>query len=80
VDVDRAEAAELDQLPGIGPALARRIVADREANGGFGSLAELQRVKGIGPALTAKLAPYVTFSAPLRPTHTSESRRQGAHP
>lgn len=70
IDVDRASAAELVQLPGIGPALAARIVADREANGGFGSVEGLQRVRGIGPALAAKLAPFVTFSAPVRPPET----------
>jgi predicted flap endonuclease-1-like 5' DNA nuclease len=66
VDLDRADSASLDVLPGIGPALAARIVADREANGAFGSLEQLQRVKGIGPALAARLAPHVTFSAPSR--------------
>lgn len=62
VDVDLAGVEELDKLPGIGPALAARIVEDREANGPFGSLERLQRVKGVGPALAAKLQPHVTFS------------------
>ncbi|MCC7003971.1 MAG: helix-hairpin-helix domain-containing protein [Gemmatimonadaceae bacterium] len=62
VDVDLAGPEELDRLPGIGPALAARIVADREAKGPFGSLEQLQRVKGVGPALAAKLQPHVTFS------------------
>jgi DNA uptake protein ComE-like DNA-binding protein len=66
VDLDRADSATLDLLPGIGPALASRIVADRDANGAFGSLEALQRVKGIGPALTARIAPHVTFSTPGR--------------
>lgn len=63
VDVDRADSATLDLLPGIGPALAARIVADRELNGPFGSLDALQRVRGIGPALAKRLEPVVTFSA-----------------
>lgn len=67
IDVDRASAAELDRLPGIGPALAQRIVEDREANGAFGSVEALQRVRGIGPALAARLAPLVTFSGLPRP-------------
>lgn len=67
IDVDRANAAELDRLPGIGPALAQRIIADREANGPFGSVEALQRVRGIGPALAARLAPLVTFSGLPRP-------------
>ncbi len=62
LDLDLAGAEDLDRLPGIGPALAARIVADREANGPFGSLEQLQRVKGVGPALAAKLQPHVTFS------------------
>jgi competence protein ComEA len=62
VDLDLAGLEDLDRLPGIGPALAARIVADREAKGPFGSLEQLQRVKGVGPALAAKLQPYVTFS------------------
>jgi competence protein ComEA len=65
--VDRAGAAELDRLPGIGPALAERIIEDREANGPFGSVDGLQRVRGIGPALAARLAPLVTFSGLPRP-------------
>lgn len=62
VDLDYAGAEELDRLPGIGPSLAARIVADRDSAGPFGSLEGLQRVRGIGPALAAKLAPLVTFS------------------
>lgn len=66
IDLDRAGADELNRLPGIGPALASRIVADREANGPFGSIEEFQRVRGVGPALSARIAPHVTFSAPPR--------------
>jgi competence protein ComEA len=62
VDVDRATARELQALPGIGPALAARIVAYRDSNGPFGSLARLQQVKGIGPAKARKLDSLVTFS------------------
>src|SRR5690348_11164225 len=68
VDLDRASAAEIERLPRIGPVLARRIVADRDSLGPFGSLTELQRVKGVGPAMAKNLAPYVTFS--LRPRHS----------
>lgn len=70
IDVDVAPAAELDRLPGIGPALAGRIVADREANGPFGSVQALQRVRGVGPALADRVAPYVTFSRSPRPIQT----------
>jgi competence ComEA-like helix-hairpin-helix protein len=58
LDLNRASAVDLQQLPGIGPALARRIVAYRDSTGGFRSLDELGRVSGIGPVLRARLTPY----------------------
>jgi DNA uptake protein ComE-like DNA-binding protein len=61
VDMDRATAAEIEQLPRIGPATAQRIVANRDSLGPFGSLAGLKRVKGIGPASLARLAPLISF-------------------
>ena len=48
IDIDLASAAEIETLRGVGPALAKRIVADRDSLGPFGSTDELQRVKGIG--------------------------------
>jgi competence protein ComEA len=62
IDLDVAGAAEIETLPRIGPALAQRIVADREAAGPFGSLEGLRRVRGIGAATASLLAPLVTFS------------------
>lgn len=49
VDLNGADVAALDALPGIGPSTAAKIVADREANGPFGSTDDLGRVAGIGP-------------------------------
>lgn len=62
LDVDRAPASELQRLPGIGPALAARIMAYRDSNGPFGSLDRLRRVRGIGPATVARLDSLVRFS------------------
>lgn len=67
VDVDAASAQELEALPRIGPALARRIVANRDSLGAFGSIDKLRRVKGIGPASLDRLAPLVTFSGRASP-------------
>jgi competence protein ComEA len=55
VNLNRATAAELESLPGIGPALAQRILRDRAARGNFRSVQELDRVSGIGPAKLAHL-------------------------
>ncbi len=49
IDVNTAGVAELERLPGIGRALAERIVAERQRGGRFGAPAELARVRGIGP-------------------------------
>jgi competence ComEA-like helix-hairpin-helix protein len=61
VDVNRASAEQLDQLPGVSPAVAQRIVEYRSTKGPFQSLEQLDSVKGIGPALLAKLKPVVRF-------------------
>jgi competence protein ComEA len=68
VDVDRATAAELELLPRVGPALAQRIISNREEFGAFGSIDGLTRVKGIGPKLVTRLAAHVTFSGSARPS------------
>jgi competence protein ComEA len=60
VDLNVAGEAELDALPGIGPALAAAIVADREANGPFATVDDLLRVRGIGPAKLDQFRDRVT--------------------
>jgi competence protein ComEA len=58
LDPDRATAEDWERLPGIGPALAARIVADRAARGPFGGPEGLARVRGIGPRTVERLRPY----------------------
>ena len=60
VDVNAADAAELERLPGVGPALAKRIVEERKRRGPFQSAEDLTRVRGIGPKTRERLEPYVT--------------------
>ena len=64
IDADRASAAQLARLPKVGPALAKAIVAFRQANGPFGSLEGLDRVSGIGPGLLNAVRPHVEFGLP----------------
>jgi comEA protein len=61
IDVNRATVAELDAVPGIGPAVAQRIVDYRTTVGRFTSLEQLDSVKGIGPALLQKIQPHIRF-------------------
>ena len=50
IDLNRATSEELEQVRGIGPALAARIIARRDEKGGFGRVEDLIEVRGIGPA------------------------------
>jgi len=82
VDLDRAPVRDLTRLPRVGTGLARRIVADREARGPFGSLEGLDRVPGVGPGLLAQIAPHAAFSSGGRPAASgragAEARLTGA--
>lgn len=49
VNINTADAALLDTLPGVGPSTAAKIVADRDASGPYASVDDLSRVSGIGP-------------------------------
>jgi DNA uptake protein ComE-like DNA-binding protein len=85
LDLDVASEKEIEALRHVGPALAKRIVADRDSFGPFGSLEGLSRVKGVGPSMVAKLDSAVTFSLVPRPTNTvisrpSELRKAGRKP
>jgi competence protein ComEA len=60
IDLNTADAAELDALPGIGPVLAERIVDYRTRHGPFRSVEQLEDVPGIGPSKAAELAERVS--------------------
>ncbi|TPV92309.1 MAG: helix-hairpin-helix domain-containing protein [Myxococcales bacterium FL481] len=62
VDVNSASAAELATLPGVGPAIAGRIVAERP----FARVRELLRVRGIGPVRLQRLSSRVRTETPSR--------------
>jgi competence protein ComEA len=63
MELNRATVAELATLPGIGPALAARIVAHRQAVGPFPRPAALRGVPGIGPKRYERLAPHLVVRA-----------------
>jgi competence ComEA-like helix-hairpin-helix protein len=62
LDVNRAAAAELAALPGVGPGLAQRIVDERERRGRFDSPDALRHVLGMGPKKLAAIRRFITVS------------------
>lgn len=60
VDLNAADAAALEALPGVGPVTAASILSWRAANGSFSSVDQLVEVNGVGPATLARLRPLVT--------------------
>ena len=61
VNINTAGLDQLQKLPGIGPAMAQRILDYRTAHGRFQAVDELDEVKGIGPAKLAKMRPFVSL-------------------
>ncbi|MCX6368038.1 MAG: helix-hairpin-helix domain-containing protein [Armatimonadetes bacterium] len=61
VSLNKATAKELESLPGVGPAIAERIVAYRTEQGKFSEISELMEVKGIGEKKLAQLRPHLTL-------------------
>ena len=83
VNLNRATAAELASLPGIGPAKAAAIIAHRESTGAFTTVESLEAVRGVGPALVAKLRPHVTLgsgspASPAKSPPRSSTKGAGA--
>ncbi len=64
IDLNNAQARELEMLPSIGPTIAQRIVDHRNEHGPFESLEDLDDVLGIGPKTIAKVTDWVSLSEP----------------
>ncbi len=61
IDINNAGISELDQLPGVGPAISQRIVDYREMNGPFNSIEELDEIEGISADMVEEIRPLVTL-------------------
>lgn len=64
VNLNSATQAQLESLPGVGAATAKRIIEYRQKNGGFKKIEELMNVKGIGEKAFLKLKAHITVGAP----------------
>jgi competence protein ComEA len=60
IDLNKASENQLMEIPGIGPALAKRIVEFRDENGDFQRVEDLLKIRGIGEKSFQKIRPHVT--------------------
>jgi comEA protein len=64
IDINAATSEELQQLPGVGPVIAQRILDYRKKSGPFRNVDELMAVRGISDKRLAKIKPYVMVKNP----------------
>jgi len=72
IDINSASSAQLQEVPGIGPATAEKILQMRKSYGAFKSVDDLMAVRGIGPKRLEKMRKYLVAG------HAAPQRRSGA--
>ena len=78
VNLNTANSAELQQVPGIGPSTAEKILQARKSYGSFKSVDDLQAIKGIGPKKLDKMRTYLTVGKPGPAGKTPPAKPQTA--
>jgi comEA protein len=79
VNLNTASASELEEVPGIGPATAQKILDARKSYGSFKSVDDLLSIKGIGPKRLDKMRKYLTVNKPPAKTHPAPQQSSSAH-
>lgn len=69
INLNTANAEQLQEVPGIGPATAEKILKMRKSYGPFKSVDDLRAIRGIGPKRLEKMRKYLTVVAPAPPKH-----------
>jgi competence ComEA-like helix-hairpin-helix protein len=81
VNINTATSEELQQVPGIGPATAEKILQMRKSYGAFKSVDDLLAIRGLGPKRLEKMRKYLTVGkttkAPLQPSQSVHSQPGG---
>jgi comEA protein len=80
VNLNTATALELQQVPGIGPATADKILKMRKSYGPFKSVDDLRAIKGIGPKRTEKMRKYITVGRPVTTGKPAAAKPNDAKP
>jgi competence ComEA-like helix-hairpin-helix protein len=81
INLNTATAAQLQEVPGIGPVTADKILKMRKSYGPFKSVDDLRAIKGIGPKRLDKMRKYLTVAKPTtRSDAKSQERGQPAEP
>ena len=80
VDLNTATSEELQQVPGIGPATAEKILQMRKSYGAFKSVDDLLAIRGLGAKRLEKMRKYLTVGKPAPKSNALPNHTPGAHP
>jgi competence ComEA-like helix-hairpin-helix protein len=72
IDLNVANAKELQELPGVGPVTAQRIIEMRQKSGRFHRVEDLLAIRGISQKKLDAMRPYIAISAPPLPTSPAQ--------